>query len=362
MSLSVNDGAAGVQAGPSTCRNARCGRSRFRKSARSGRRLTLARRSVVESAALIKPMTAEGICAESARVIVVAAGWRLARRRRSWPSSCSPSSSGAWTGRRSAPAFRTADHALPGRRGGCHHRDLPRCAPGAGAACWRRWRACPSRDLFSATVVGFMTGLLVPRAGEVVRPYLVARRHPIRTSAGFASIILERLVDLVTVLLAVRRSISTCCPRPRAQTQGPLARLSEGRGRAGRARGALAVLVVLLALHRARGAASWRVVRPAARAAARARWRGAGGARGCRSFAEGLAVLQASPAHLLAIFGQSLLRVAQHRPRHPLEQPRLRARPAVPYAVPACSASSPSAWRCPRRARWAGSTSPTCSR
>src|SRR4029453_554305 len=27
-------------------------------------------------------------------------------------------------------------------------------------------------DLFAATTVGFMTGLLVPRAGEVVRPYL----------------------------------------------------------------------------------------------------------------------------------------------------------------------------------------------
>src|SRR4029453_7872437 len=27
-------------------------------------------------------------------------------------------------------------------------------------------------DLFPATTVGFMTGLLVPRAGEVVRPYL----------------------------------------------------------------------------------------------------------------------------------------------------------------------------------------------
>ena len=36
----------------------------------------------------------------------------------------------------------------------------------------------PFVDLFSATFVGFMTGLLVPRAGEVVRPYLIARRHP----------------------------------------------------------------------------------------------------------------------------------------------------------------------------------------
>src|SRR4051812_49922516 len=58
----------------------------------------------------------------------------------------------------------------------------------------------PLRDLFPATAVGFMTALLVPRAGEVVRPYLISRRYPIRTSAGFASIILERLLDLITVL------------------------------------------------------------------------------------------------------------------------------------------------------------------
>ena len=55
-------------------------------------------------------------------------------------------------------------------------------------------------DLFSATMVGFASGLLVPRAGELLRPWLVSRRHPIPTSAGFATIILERLVDLITVL------------------------------------------------------------------------------------------------------------------------------------------------------------------
>ena len=58
----------------------------------------------------------------------------------------------------------------------------------------------PFGHLFSATAVGFMTGLVIPRAGEVVRPYLLARRHPISTATGFASIILERLLDLITVI------------------------------------------------------------------------------------------------------------------------------------------------------------------
>src|SRR5262245_9915926 len=59
----------------------------------------------------------------------------------------------------------------------------------------------PYRDLCSATMVGFASGLLIPRAGELLRPWLVSRRHPIATSAGFATIILERLIDLITVLL-----------------------------------------------------------------------------------------------------------------------------------------------------------------
>ena len=43
-------------------------------------------------------------------------------------------------------------------------------------------------DLFSATMVGFASGLLIPRAGELLRPWLVARRYSsISTSAGFAT-------------------------------------------------------------------------------------------------------------------------------------------------------------------------------
>src|SRR5438105_2038049 len=45
-----------------------------------------------------------------------------------------------------------------------------------------RWRALyrplthvPFPDLLSATYVGFMCGLVVPRSGEVLRPYLIAR-------------------------------------------------------------------------------------------------------------------------------------------------------------------------------------------
>jgi glycosyltransferase 2 family protein len=53
-----------------------------------------------------------------------------------------------------------------------------------------------------ATVIGFATSFLLPaRAGEFVRPYLLARHEGLSATACFATIILERLLDAVTVLL-----------------------------------------------------------------------------------------------------------------------------------------------------------------
>lgn len=72
-----------------------------------------------------------------------------------------------------------------------------------------RWRYLlapigPTRfsTAFQTTVIGFAASFLLPaRAGEVLRPYLLARREGLPPTACFATIILERLLDLVTVLL-----------------------------------------------------------------------------------------------------------------------------------------------------------------
>jgi glycosyltransferase 2 family protein len=61
-------------------------------------------------------------------------------------------------------------------------------------------------NAFRATAVGFAaTSVLPARAGEVIRPYFLARtqRHDERMSAtgAFATIILERLLDTITVLI-----------------------------------------------------------------------------------------------------------------------------------------------------------------
>ena len=57
-------------------------------------------------------------------------------------------------------------------------------------------------NAFRTTVIGFAASFLLPaRAGEVIRPYLLARKESLSATAAFATIILERLLDLVTVLL-----------------------------------------------------------------------------------------------------------------------------------------------------------------
>lgn len=55
---------------------------------------------------------------------------------------------------------------------------------------------------FRTTVIGFAASFLLPaRAGEIIRPYLLARHERLSATACFATVVLERLLDLVTVLL-----------------------------------------------------------------------------------------------------------------------------------------------------------------
>jgi glycosyltransferase 2 family protein len=52
------------------------------------------------------------------------------------------------------------------------------------------------------TVIGFAASAVLPaRAGEVLRPWLLARKEGLSATAAFATIILERVLDTVMVLL-----------------------------------------------------------------------------------------------------------------------------------------------------------------
>lgn len=167
---------------------------------------------------------------------------------------------------------------------------------------YRPLAAVPFHDLHSATYVGFMSGQIVPRAGEVLRPYLIARRHPVSTSAGFATIILERLIDLITVLVLFALYFFVL-PRPAEEQRGPLLDTLKAAGfvTAVIAVVALAVLVAFHIYAEKALAVGDRVLAWFPAVLARP-FRGL-----LKSFGEGLAVLQAPASLWLMIAAQSLV-------------------------------------------------------
>ena len=157
-------------------------------------------------------------------------------------------------------------------------------------------------NAFRATVIGFAATFLLPaRAGEVIRPYLLARREGLPATAAFATIILERVLDLVTVLLLFAVFVLTLDPRTLATTDpAHLARVTLGGVlAAGAALGAL-VVAFLAAGHPerlGRWAASVERVLPARLARTVAGF--------VETFTQGLAVMR-QPRRLLVALGLSI--------------------------------------------------------
>lgn len=70
------------------------------------------------------------------------------------------------------------------------------------AVMLRPLKARPSvRNLLSATVIGFTAITLFGRAGELVRPYLIARKEQVPVSSQLATLLLERMFDLLMALV-----------------------------------------------------------------------------------------------------------------------------------------------------------------
>jgi uncharacterized protein (TIRG00374 family) len=141
---------------------------------------------------------------------------------------------------------------------------------------------------FETTIIGFAANALFPgRVGEVLRPYLLARREHLNATSAFATVILERFLDLVTVLLLFAAFVFTVGPGVISGDPAKLAVVKFGGGVA--AASAVAGLVVLFALagHPERlGRAALRVERllPARLAGVLAAF--------VETFAQGLAVMR----------------------------------------------------------------------
>ena len=100
---------------------------------------------------------------------------------------------------------------------------------------------------FRTTIIGFAATFLLPaRAGEVIRPYLLARREALPATAAFATVILERLLDLVAVLGLFAAYVLTLDPSSLSGDPAMLGRVKIG-GLAGGAAAGSALLVAFVA-------------------------------------------------------------------------------------------------------------------
>jgi uncharacterized protein (TIRG00374 family) len=74
-----------------------------------------------------------------------------------------------------------------------------------------RWRyllepvkLVPTLPLFSAVSIGFMANMLLPaHAGEVVRAYIIGRKAQVNTMASLGTIVVERVMDFIAILLVL---------------------------------------------------------------------------------------------------------------------------------------------------------------
>ncbi|HET9369402.1 MAG TPA: lysylphosphatidylglycerol synthase transmembrane domain-containing protein [Vicinamibacterales bacterium] len=150
------------------------------------------------------------------------------------------------------------------------------------------------RTAFRTTVIGFAATFLLPgRVGEVLRPFLLARTEGLNATSTFATIIVERLLDMCTVLLLfdVAIAASGLDVGPEVRAAGIVAAVVSVAG--------LAALFVFAGHPERLG--RW-TMRLAARLPARFAEKAG---RFVQTFAEGLKILR-SPGHLALAIAWSL--------------------------------------------------------
>ena len=59
------------------------------------------------------------------------------------------------------------------------------------------------RNLIAGVMVGYMMNNVLPRAGELVRPYTIGKLEALPKSAAFGTIIVERIIDTIAFLVLI---------------------------------------------------------------------------------------------------------------------------------------------------------------
>jgi glycosyltransferase 2 family protein len=65
----------------------------------------------------------------------------------------------------------------------------------------RPFKDIPVKEIYAPLMIGFMGNILPARAGEFLRAYLVGKKQGITFSGAFSTIIVERLFDLICLLI-----------------------------------------------------------------------------------------------------------------------------------------------------------------
>lgn len=71
----------------------------------------------------------------------------------------------------------------------------------------------PLNSSFNAVMIGYAANAIVPRAGEVARPLVLSQRLKIPAESTIASVLLERVLDIVTLLVGMLIAITYAHPK-----------------------------------------------------------------------------------------------------------------------------------------------------
>ena len=56
---------------------------------------------------------------------------------------------------------------------------------------------------FNSVMIGYAANTIVPRSGELIRPWVFARREGMPVATAMSSVLVERVIDVLTLLLAI---------------------------------------------------------------------------------------------------------------------------------------------------------------
>jgi uncharacterized protein (TIRG00374 family) len=129
-------------------------------------------------------------------------------------------------------------------------------AYGIRALRWQRFARCMGRPVFrniyNATVMGFACIFLLGRAGEPIRPLLIARKDHLPVASSFGVYVLERVMDTAATVVLAGVALLTFRSRDLAEEADPLLAAARTTG-VGLLVGVL-IVVALLVYFRVHGA------------------------------------------------------------------------------------------------------------